>query len=302
MTDISVIICTHNPREDYLRRVLDALKVQTLPKQQWELLLIDNACTEVLTKSWDLSWHELARHIREDDLGLTPARLRGIKESKGEVLVFVDDDNVLAPDYLTVSTRIESQWPQIGVWGGQKHPKFEIPPPDWSRPYWRMLAIVEIDKDGWSNQGGPGAWPCGAGMCVRRSVADKYAMLVQKHPLRSQLGRRGTSLMSGDDTDLVCTAYESGYGSGLFVALHLEHLIAKERLSEDHFLKLHESMACSDILVEASQNALSAKPSFLGLVINVVTALLHPTAERRMRFAKLRGERMGRRMVKQLRL
>ena len=36
-------------------------------------------------------------------LGLTPARLRGIRESRGELLVFVDDDNVLERDYLEVA-------------------------------------------------------------------------------------------------------------------------------------------------------------------------------------------------------
>jgi hypothetical protein len=40
---------------------------------------------------------------------LTPARLRGIRESRADILVFGDDDNVLATDYLqrtlVVSTR-----------------------------------------------------------------------------------------------------------------------------------------------------------------------------------------------------
>jgi len=40
MIPVSVIICTHNPRPDYLQRVLDALKAQTLPKENWELLLM----------------------------------------------------------------------------------------------------------------------------------------------------------------------------------------------------------------------------------------------------------------------
>jgi glycosyltransferase involved in cell wall biosynthesis len=40
---VSVVICTHNSRRGYLVRVLDALKAQTLPREQWELLLIDNA-------------------------------------------------------------------------------------------------------------------------------------------------------------------------------------------------------------------------------------------------------------------
>src|SRR5437867_11640557 len=96
--DVSVIICTHNPRPDYLRRVLDALKAQTLPMEQWELLLIDNASSEGLVDVWDLSWHPSAHHIRENELGKTPSVLRGIKESAGELLVLVDDDNVLAPD------------------------------------------------------------------------------------------------------------------------------------------------------------------------------------------------------------
>src|SRR5438045_2554303 len=90
MSDISVVICTHNPRPDYLRRVLEALRNQTLPKKQWELLLIDNASSEPVAGNWDLKWHPNARHIGEYELGLTPARLRGIKESCGELLVFVD--------------------------------------------------------------------------------------------------------------------------------------------------------------------------------------------------------------------
>jgi len=45
---LSVIICTHNPREDYLRRTLEAFEKQTLPRDQWELQLVDNASNEAL--------------------------------------------------------------------------------------------------------------------------------------------------------------------------------------------------------------------------------------------------------------
>ena len=100
MLNISVILCTHNPRKDYLRRVLAGLRAQTLPLHQWELLLVDNASAASLAGRFDLSWHPNARHVREEELGLTPARLRGIREASGAILVFVDDDTVLAPDYL----------------------------------------------------------------------------------------------------------------------------------------------------------------------------------------------------------
>ncbi|MGA2852681.1 MAG: glycosyltransferase, partial [Verrucomicrobiota bacterium] len=54
MLEISIIICTHNPREDYLRRVLEALRAQTLPARDWELLLVDNASEKPLASRFDL--------------------------------------------------------------------------------------------------------------------------------------------------------------------------------------------------------------------------------------------------------
>ncbi len=98
--DLSVIICTHNPRADFLRRTLDALKEQTLARGEWELVLVDNASKTAVAGAWDLAWHPRGRHVREEELGLTHARFRGIREATGAVLVFVDDDNILAPDYL----------------------------------------------------------------------------------------------------------------------------------------------------------------------------------------------------------
>src|SRR5260221_7594577 len=139
--ECSVIICTHNPRPDYLRRVLDALRAQTLPKEQWELLLIDNASKEPLASTWDLSWHPHARQIREDELGLTPARLRGIKESQAEVLVFVDDDNVLAADYLSTALELSRSRPGVGALGGKIVGEFETKPDSWVEVMFGCLAI-----------------------------------------------------------------------------------------------------------------------------------------------------------------
>ena len=116
---ISVIICTHNPREDFLRRTLAALRAQTLPTTRWELLLIDNASEKSLSALWDLSWQPNARHLRENELGLTPARLCGIREAKGELLVFVDDDNILASDYLAATAELFSKRADLGVASGR---------------------------------------------------------------------------------------------------------------------------------------------------------------------------------------
>lgn len=103
---ISVIVCTHNPRRDYLDKVLESLKSQTLPIEQWELLLIDNASNKLCASEINLNWHPTARHIREEQLGLTHARLRGIREAKAGTLIFVDDDNVLDHKYLENTVKI----------------------------------------------------------------------------------------------------------------------------------------------------------------------------------------------------
>src|SRR4051794_23863795 len=95
MLDASVIICTHNPRSDYFARVLEGLRNQTLPLQRWELLIVDNASPVPLASTWDISWHPTGRHIQESELGLAPARRRGIQETSADLIIFVDDDNVL---------------------------------------------------------------------------------------------------------------------------------------------------------------------------------------------------------------
>jgi glycosyltransferase involved in cell wall biosynthesis len=95
---LSVIICTHNPKSDYLNRTLESLKAQSLPRGEWELLLIDNCSAELLSQRWDLSWHPLGRHVREDELGLTAARARAINEAVADqmphlrLIVLTDDD------------------------------------------------------------------------------------------------------------------------------------------------------------------------------------------------------------------
>jgi glycosyltransferase involved in cell wall biosynthesis len=243
---VSVIICTYNPRPDYLQRVLDALKAQTLPKEQWELLLIDNASREPLAGKWDLSWHELGRHIREDELGLTAARRRGIKEARGELLVFVDDDNVLAVDYLEQTIRIGSFHEFIGAWGGSIEPEFEIQPSEWTRRFWPFLAMRSVERSFWSNiTTDYMPMPYGAGLTIRRKLAEAYARHLETDEQAMRLGRKGNELTACEDVDMVLTACDLGYGYGIFVELQLLHLIHQGRLSEDYLLRLVEGSAFS---------------------------------------------------------
>src|SRR6478609_2964309 len=108
---LTVVICTHNPKPTLLARTLDALRAQTLSTDNWELIVIDNASDSPLGSSLSLNWHPHARMVQEPELGLTPSCVRGIKEAIGDLLVLVDDDNLLASDYLAQVIAVASQHP-----------------------------------------------------------------------------------------------------------------------------------------------------------------------------------------------
>jgi glycosyltransferase involved in cell wall biosynthesis len=291
---ISVIICTHNPKFDYLMRVLQALKNQTLSANLWELLLVDNASELVLSSKVDLNWHLQARHIREEQLGLTPARLRGINEAVAETLVFVDDDNVLDSDFLEIALRISKEWQILGAWGGQIRPEFEQQPPDWTKPYWPLLAIREFERDKWSNlENQTETLPCGAGLCVRKVVAEKYAQLLHNQPEREGMDRKGKSLISGGDWDLAFTSYDMGLGTGQFTSLKMAHLIPNFRLQEHYLLRLMEGVIYSKTILDFFRGKLPDKTSWRKKLLQYFTRWRMNPIERRFYDAARKGEMLA---------
>ncbi len=244
---VSVIICSHNPRPDYLGRVLEGLKAQTLARSEWELLLVDNASSQCLADSWDLSWHPQHAHIRENELGLTPARLRGIKEASGSVLLFLDDDNLPAPDYLERAIGIEQTYPYLGVVGaGVLEPEFEISPAPELVPLLGRLALRESSSRLWTNNPrDTHCVPWGAGLCVSRPIAIAYVEIIERLKISHVLDRHGERLFCGGDDLFSWVSARVGSGFGVFPELRITHLIAAERLSQKYFLRLVHDHAFS---------------------------------------------------------
>ncbi len=258
---ISVILCTHNPRREYLDAVITALRRQSAPLVDWELLLLDNASDTRVSTMVDLAWHPQGRHIREDRLGLTPARLRGIQESEGDLLVFVDDDNLLSEDYLAVASRISRDMPGIGAWSGCITPRFEVPPEAWTQSYWNLLAIRPVTADCISSKPwDEAAMPCGAGMCVRRAVASAYHHKVEADPARGDLDRKGATLSSAGDSDLAGCSWDVGLGTACLADLRLTHLIPQCRLTERYLLALVEGINYSHGILAALRAGQVIKP------------------------------------------
>ncbi len=259
---LSVILCTHNPRADYLARTLAGLGAQSLPSAEWELILIDNASRIPLSLSGALTGHPAARVVPEPELGLTAARLRGIAEARADLLLFVDDDNVLAPDYLTCALSFARPWPMLGVWGcGCYTPEWELTPPVEFAPYLACLAVHRAPRDRWSNQPFDyAATPAGAGLCARTLVARDYADAVRRDPRRKLLGRTGGNLAGCEDFDLALAATDLGLGTGVFTGLALTHLMPRERVEESYLLRLIEGHARSTVILMALRDSALRPP------------------------------------------
>lgn len=242
---VSVILCAHNPHPGRLHRTIAGLAAQTLPAADWEFLLVDNGSAPPLPP--DQSWHPRARVLREPDLGLTPARVAGLRAATGPLLVFVDDDNVLDPNYLAATVRVFAVHTALAAAGGPVRPEWGTPPPSWSAPFHGLLALRDLGPATRIAAGDrfapwPDFAPVGAGLAIRRPAAIAYADALLADPRRRALDRTGTSLASGGDNDLVFSSLHAGGDIGYFPDLALTHLIPAARLAPAYLARLNRGI------------------------------------------------------------
>jgi hypothetical protein len=296
----SVIICAHNPRSDYFARVLASLRDQTLPLDNWELLIIDNASKMPLAPDWHISWHPKARHIVESELGVAAARRRGIREARADLIVFVDDDNVLDKTYLTQAVGIGRDWPLLGAWGsGSTQADFEVKPSESVTEFLPYLALREAASPQWSNVAScVQAMPWGAGLCVRKAVAVAYCQSCERSSIQIT-GRVGRATLSGEDREIALACCAQGSAFGIFPDLKITHLIPRHRVSEDYIVNLVEGTTLSDLLLDYKWlNIIPDSPRRVRVLLSVLkTLLLHSGIDRRMRFASVRALAKANRII-----
>jgi hypothetical protein len=300
MPVVSVVICAHNPRPTYLGRVLESLRMQTLSKSQWEFLLIDNASKSALSSAWDISWHPNGRHILEKELGVS-SRRRAIKEAASDLIVFVDDDNVLDPRYLTQAVEIKADWPFLGAWGsGSIVPEFEAPPVEYVKPLVQYLSLREVTSARWSNvvSSHSEATPWGAGLCVRSNVASAYLQLYEQQSLQTR-GPRGQPLLSGEDVEICYISCKMGLGIAIFPELKVTQLIPKEQITDEYSIMSFEGKSLTNLLLAFKwEGQLPWCPlSMWGMLSVVKNTLLRRGIDRQMYFAHVRAAMEARRII-----
>ena len=240
---LSVIICTYN-RDKYIYNVLRSLAENTLSPEKYEIVLVDNNCTDNTQSECARFVHDFPsvtfRSFVETNQGLSHARNRGISESRGDILVYVDDDALVNKEYLQTYADFFEQHPDIEAAGGPIIPKYETEEPDWMSHFTKALItgykyLGDKPKEFPAND-----YPGGGNAAYRASVFEKVGMF------NVELGRKGDSLVGAEEKDIFDKMTTLGMRFYYLPNAILYHLIPEKKLSKDYFNRLTYSIGKSE--------------------------------------------------------
>ena len=125
----SVIVATYNRRNE-LRELLESLEKQTLPREHFEVVIVDDGSTDG-TQEW-LREHEKESSLRlhflqQKNAGPAAARNRGMKEASGDFFIFIDSDCIAPPSWLErIQHAVTTE--RLDAFGGPDVARADFPP------------------------------------------------------------------------------------------------------------------------------------------------------------------------------
>ena len=240
---LSVIFCTYN-REKYLYNALKSIAVQDFPYQDYEIVMVNNNSTdstEDICRKFQTDYPRVDFHYSlETNQGLSYARNRGVKESRGDILIFVDDDATVFEFYLSFIKLFFEAHPEVSACGGPIVPVYEVEKPKWLSHYTEQLiggALYEGDKVKLFRNG---KYPGGGNSAFRKEVFEKYGLF------NVDLGRKGTGLIGAEEKDLYDRLTRGGEVFYYLPQMGIHHYIPEKKLTESHFRELTYSMGKSE--------------------------------------------------------
>jgi GT2 family glycosyltransferase len=227
----TVIVCTHN-RGRLLSEGLPELLAQQLPAGRYEVLVVDNACSDdTPERVGDLleRYPGRIRYVREDRLGLSSARNAGIRHANGPIIAFIDDDAV--PDQGWLASLVSAfDSPMVACAGGPVIPVVEGNLPPWFSPKLQTYISV-FDKGSEPVPLTYNEYPRGVNIAFRKTVFHGVGLF------SVSFGRKGRSLMSYEEIELCYRIERAGWTILYVPGASVHHTVHAERLSRDWFLR-----------------------------------------------------------------
>lgn len=223
MIKYSIIICSYN-RFSLLQETIVSIIKCIGSREDCELLIIDNNSKDDTTSlEQKYSKNDRVKYFLELNQGLSHSRNRGIKEASGEYIIFFDDDIELNDHYLRHLDELTNN-SAIDIIGGKVLP-FHIDIPKWLPKKYYYLASIYNPSDTFStiNQ------LMGANYGMKLSTAHKIGLY------NVDLGRKGDSLMGGEESEYISRGIELGFSVYFSPDLIVYHKI-NEKLNKNYIL------------------------------------------------------------------
>ncbi|MFC1835460.1 glycosyltransferase family 2 protein [Thermodesulfobacteriota bacterium] len=261
----SVIICTYN-RSEILMDCLGSLLEMDDPGCPFEVLVIDNNSsdgTEERVKHFIRNNSSLdMRFIREEAQGGVFARNRGIEEASGDLIFYLDDDQLIGRGCLA-AYRHYYQEAGYHCMGGKILPWFrdEVTLPGWYDKSMQGTLSLLDHGDQVKRVFYP-EYPYEGNMIIARFLYDTYGRF------HEGLGRKGKNLMSNEGMDLLLRFESAGVPIHYVPDAEILHLVPPERLTRRFFIRRHYAQGMSDVYMFAKDRgawwAIASLPRRLG--------------------------------------
>lgn len=219
---ISVIICTHN-RADLARDAILSVLEQDFPRDEYELLIVDNASTDnTRAMAQEIcKAHPNVRFIFESNVGLSYARNRGWTEASGEYVGYLDDDAKASAQWLFAAyTVVNHIHPE--AFGGPYYAFYNTPKPRWFKDEYGSHVQGEVARSLKSNE-----YLDGGNMFIRRDLLALHG------GFQIDMGMKGSKIAYGEETHFFKQARGADPKFVLFYdpAIMIYHLVRKDKMN-----------------------------------------------------------------------
>lgn len=259
---LSVVICTYN-REKFILESLNSIAHQEIKNFSFELVIINNNSTDnspILIKEFiDVNSNLNIKYIIETNQGLSFARNRGIKESSGDIIIFLDDDAIACKDYLKNVYDFFEKFSDVSVMGGKILPKFENKQPNWASKY-LMPVFSVIDLGNNYKPFKKNSFPIGANMAFKNEVFIKYGSF------NTQLGRKGKLMEGSEEKDLINRLKQKGEKILYNPHAWVYHIIPETRCKISFLKKQAYGIGYSE-RIRVSQNSITFLKKIISEII-----------------------------------
>jgi GT2 family glycosyltransferase len=261
---VTVAIPTYN-RADFLRQTLAGIVAQQFPRDHFEVLVIDNNSrdhTRAVVAEFAAA-KPAPRYLLELQQGLDYARNRAIAEARGEIVLFGDDDILVAPDWIAQMAvpLLADPARRIGAVGGEVIPVFPDGLPDWVREWHAPLAF-RADTGPLPPQHSP----MGANLAFPKWVFEQLG------PFHTALDRAAGNYFSGGDSEMIRRVRAAGLEVWFSPAAAVQHQMPASRTTFRYARRHAFDSARSRVIDRAGQPG-AAGYLFGRLFANVAKAL-----------------------------